>query len=105
MKLPQLFRVAAIEPHRLRMEIFALGDRHQGDPLAGARLELDSPRLSAERRVLLRAVVAHLASEEGTERGAGPQAPRSVGLSNAAYVGVIACAVAWTLMIVRSLPS
>ena len=48
---------------RLRREVFALGGRHRGDPLAGALQELQEEGLTAERRTLLRAVVNHLAAD------------------------------------------
>lgn len=102
MKLMQLFRAAVVAPHRLRMEIFALGDRYQGDALAGARRELRAPRLSPERRDLLRAVVAHLTA--GDAAGNEKEALRPPAhFAAAAYAGVFAAAVAWTVMIVRSL--
>jgi hypothetical protein len=55
---------------RLRREIFTLGGRHRGDPLAGALRELQEDGLSTERRMLLRAVVRHLSP--GTRDAATP---------------------------------
>jgi hypothetical protein len=104
MKLSSPFRGTAVSAARLRQEIFALGDRHRGDALAGARLELDDPRLTAERRGLLRAVVAHLSA--GGETGEGVAArdrPRRSGVADAAYVGVIVGAAAWAAVVVKSL--
>lgn len=46
----------------LRMEIFALGGRHMGDPLKGALVELRAPGLSLQRSRLLHAVVRQLKS-------------------------------------------
>ncbi len=46
----------------LRMEIFALGGRHMGDPLKGALDELRAPGLSQQRSRLLHAVVRQLKS-------------------------------------------
>ena len=103
MKLSDLFGAAAVAPSRLRQEIFALGDRHQGDALAGARRELDDPRLSPERRSLLRAVVAHLSSGGTAGEGAVARAVRPASLSDAAYIGVIVAAAAWAIMIARQI--
>ena len=50
-------------PPHLRQEIFALGGRHLGDPLGGARRELKDASISAGRRKLLEAVVRHLDDE------------------------------------------
>jgi len=44
----------------LRMEIFALGGRHMGDPLKGALDELRAPGLTLQRTRLLQAVVRQL---------------------------------------------
>ncbi len=41
----------------VRAEAWALGARHRGRVLEGARNELKTPGLSAERAVLLRAVI------------------------------------------------
>ena len=49
-------------PANLRMEIFALGGRHMGDPLKGALDELRAPGLSQQRSRLLHAVVRQLKS-------------------------------------------
>ncbi len=46
----------------LRMEIFALGGRHMGEPLKGAQAELRAPGLSLQRMRLLQAVVRQLKS-------------------------------------------
>ena len=60
MKFSDLLGAPGVTTVKLRQEIFALGGRHLGDPLAGALLELKDPELTPERRSLLRAVVAHL---------------------------------------------
>ena len=49
-----------ISPSEVRSETWALGCRHQGDALAGARAELSSSGLTARRKVLLRAVIRDL---------------------------------------------
>lgn len=54
----------AVPPQAIRMEIFQLGSRHQGDPLAGALVELKSARLDSDRLRLLRAVVDHLSRRD-----------------------------------------
>lgn len=41
----------------VRAEAWALGGRHRGDVLEGARLELAAPGISPDRAGLLRAVI------------------------------------------------
>lgn len=41
----------------IRREAWALGSRHQGEVVAGARAELKAPNLPIRRAVLLRAVI------------------------------------------------
>jgi DNA-binding GntR family transcriptional regulator len=52
----------ALRPDEIRSEIFFLGNRHHGEPLAGARQELKASGLAPERARLLRAVIARLAT-------------------------------------------
>jgi len=49
-----------VRPQALRAEIFQLGGRHLGEPLAGAVLELADTTLTPQRRRLLEAVVEML---------------------------------------------
>jgi hypothetical protein len=42
----------------IRAEAFALGGRHMGDVVQGARAELGEPNISWRRTLLLRAVIA-----------------------------------------------
>jgi hypothetical protein len=49
-----------LRPQALRAEIFQLGGRHLGEPLAGAVLELADTSITAQRRRLLEAVVKQL---------------------------------------------
>jgi hypothetical protein len=53
--LTALWRVA---PHAVRAEIYSLGARHRGEPLAGAQAELKAPNLTPGRARLLRAAMA-----------------------------------------------
>lgn len=46
-----------ISSAEIRAEIFHLGGRHRGEPLAGALRELEAPGLPGRRADLLRAVV------------------------------------------------
>jgi hypothetical protein len=46
-----------ISAHEIRREAFALGGRHLGEVLAGARQEVSAPGLSVQRIQLLRAVI------------------------------------------------
>jgi hypothetical protein len=50
----------AVTPAAIRSEIYFLGERHRGEALKGAREELKTPNLAAERARLLRAVVDQL---------------------------------------------
>ncbi len=63
MKLPDLlarFFGPAVGPDAIRSEIFFLGARHFGEPLAGAIQELKAPDLGPDRVRLLRAVIDRL---------------------------------------------
>lgn len=44
----------------VRSEIWRLGNAHRGEPLAGARRELQEPGVSVERALLLRACIRTL---------------------------------------------
>lgn len=104
MGLPDLFRPTdTVAPGKLRQAIFALGDRHQGDALAGARRELREPGLTRERRALLLAVVAHFDAGGTGGEGAAEGVLRRPGLSDLAYLGILAAAVAWSVVTVQSL--
>ena len=46
-----------ISPHEVRREALALGGRHLGEVLAGARKEMAEPNIPFRRAVLLRAVI------------------------------------------------
>ena len=102
MKLSDLLGTSAISLARLRREIFALGGRHQGDPLAGALKELEDHRLSPERRTLLQAVVAHLGSGRPVPADAPAQA-WTLSLADAGYIAVIIASATWGLIMVRAL--
>jgi hypothetical protein len=49
-----------VDPGEVRAEIWWLGARYQGEPLEGARTELQAAGLSVERAALLRACVTQL---------------------------------------------
>lgn len=51
-----------ISPAEVRAESWALGGRHHGQVLEGARAELKSDGLSIRRTVLLKAVIRSLRS-------------------------------------------
>jgi len=57
---------SSLGAHAVRAEIFQLGGRHLGEPLAGAVLELADANLSPKRRRLLEAVVQELRPPERT---------------------------------------
>jgi len=46
-----------IPREEVRAEIWALGERHRGQVMAGARLEAKAPGISVRRAVLLKAVI------------------------------------------------
>ncbi len=82
--LPPLSTIVArlrclwIAPDEIRRETWALGARHRGEVLAGARLESKTPGLPFRQAILLQAVIR---SEEITARARGgssqPQPRRS----------------------------
>lgn len=103
--MKRLIPPAPLASGKLRQEIFALGDRHRGDPLAGARRELTDPDLTPERRALLRAVVTHLAGGGTGGEGAAKARLRPASVVDLVYLTVIAAAAAWTTIMVWSLLS
>jgi hypothetical protein len=48
-----------IAPQEIRAETWALGGRHFGRVLEGARSELSAPGLPVRRAILLKAVIRH----------------------------------------------
>ena len=46
-----------VDPKEVRAEAWALGGRHQGHVIEGARREMLAPGVSVRRTILLRAVV------------------------------------------------
>jgi hypothetical protein len=46
-----------VPPQEIRAEAWALGGRHRGDVLKGARAELAAPGITLRRAVLLKAVI------------------------------------------------
>jgi hypothetical protein len=57
MSILQFFKSHWIGAHEVRREAFALGGRHQGDVLLGARAEMAKPGIPFRRSILLRAVI------------------------------------------------
>ena len=49
-----------IRPEEIRAEAWALGGRHRGDVLAGAKAELKAAGLTFRRAILLKAVMRSL---------------------------------------------
>ena len=62
MSLLRWFLHPEVSAAEIRSEIFLLGGRHQGEPLAGALKELKAEGLPRRRAELLRAVVHQLKS-------------------------------------------
>lgn len=56
----RFFRVQPVAPEAIRQAIFGLGNRHQGNALGGAWLELQRPGVTRDRRRVLEAVILHL---------------------------------------------
>jgi len=105
-KLPDVFKTSGVSAAQVRLEIFSLGGRHQGDPLAGALRELEAGGLDEERRSLLRAVVAHLGKEKSknTERGRqGSKISPPAKLSDMIYLAVILAAAIWTAIVINTM--
>ncbi len=48
-----------VSAREIRAEAFFLGNRHKGQIIEGARLELEAPDLTPQRAMLLRAVIRH----------------------------------------------
>jgi hypothetical protein len=58
-----------VAPQEVRAEAWALGGRHRGKVLEGARLELATSGLAVRRAILLRAVIRtykHSGDDSGT---------------------------------------
>lgn len=60
-------RASWIAPGEVRAEMWALGGRHGGRVVEGARSELKAPGVTLRRSVLLKAVIHNWCSE-GTEQ-------------------------------------
>ena len=58
--LAGLTALMTVAPHVVRAEIYSLGARHTGEPLAGALAELKAPGLAPARARLLRAAIRQL---------------------------------------------
>jgi hypothetical protein len=54
-------RAKVVSERQIRAEAWALGGRHHGEVVSGARLELKFPRIGLRRAILLRAVIASYA--------------------------------------------
>ena len=61
--LLDLFRSPSAGQQEVRAEIWRLGSRHRGEPLAGALAELQDADLPAARAELLRACVRTLKTQ------------------------------------------
>jgi hypothetical protein len=101
-------RERSFPPPHLRQEIFALGGRHLGDALGGARRELQNAALPAERRKLLEAVVRHLEHDtefaKGTPTSPTEQAQSGVSLRQLLLVAVFVASLVWALsLLLKSL--
>ena len=55
--LAAAFSGSGFDPAAVRAEAWALGSRHRGEVVEGARLELMVPGISPDRAGLLRAVI------------------------------------------------
>jgi hypothetical protein len=105
-KFSDFVKAPGISAAKIRLEIFSLGGRHQGDPLAGALRELQAGGLDDERRSLLRAVVAHLGkgksrANEAVEQGAKTSPPAR--FADVVYIAVIIAAAIWTAVVINGM--
>ena len=66
--LLQLIGIHHISAQEIRAETLFLGNRHQGRIVEGARLELNSPEISAHRVALLRAVIRAVPAVRGADQ-------------------------------------
>ena len=106
MKFSDFVKSPGISAAKIRLEIFSLGGRHKGDPLAGALRELQNAGLDDERRNLLRAVVAHLGkakSRGAVSHDSQPSGSPPAGVSDVVYIVVIIAAAIWTAVVVGGL--
>lgn len=87
------FPAQPVAPEAIRQAIFCLGNRHRGNALAGAWLELQGPGLTRERRRLLEAVILHLTPQRRS-RPARPEPviPNLSPLGVALLAGVVSAA-------------
>jgi hypothetical protein len=60
-----------IPPQEVRREALALGGRHMGDVLAGARKEMAEPDILFRRSVLLRAVIRQDGRNKAASKSGG----------------------------------
>ncbi len=60
-----------ISPREVRAEAWALGGRHRGEVLQGARLEAKAADLSFRRAILLKAVIRSQSTADRRRRKAG----------------------------------
>lgn len=63
MNLFSRFLQPRVAEQEVRAEIWRLGSRHLGEPLAGALSELKASGVSAERAILLRACIHRLKAQ------------------------------------------
>ena len=106
MKLLDVFKSPGVSAAQVRLEIFSLGARHQGDPLAGALRELQDGGLDDQRRSLLRAVVAHLgkARSKGAEHaGQSAKGSSPASFADMFYIAVIFATAIWTAVVIHSM--
>lgn len=56
-----------VSAREIRAEAFFLGNRHQGQVVEGARLELEAPDIAPHRAMLLRAVIRAMPTTSANE--------------------------------------
>lgn len=96
MSSKEFHRISNFFTQDLRREMFLLGGRHRGDVLGGAIAELESPRLSQERRVLLRAIVAKLSPNGSSD--SGPTSSQYLDYVVASLLGITLVLGCWLLL-------
>jgi hypothetical protein len=66
-ELLETIGIHQVSASEIRAEAFFLGNRHKGQVIEGARLELRAPNLDPHRAALLRAVIRAAPVLDGTE--------------------------------------
>jgi hypothetical protein len=87
------FQREPVSAEAIRQTIFWLGNKHGGNALGGAWLELRGPQVTPERRRLLEAVILHLSPDRPPRAASSlPVVPDVTPLGVLAFAAVIGAA-------------